>query len=129
MQTRFTRLFGVQHPLMCGGMMWVGTKELIAPVANAGALGVVTALSFPTPEALGTELRALKQLTDKPFGVNLTLLPSLRPVPYEDYLKVILASGIKIVETAGRSPEAVMPHLKAAGVKVIHKCTSLKHAL
>ncbi len=129
MKTRFTTLFGVSFPLMSGGMMWISKAPLVAAVANAGGLGVLTALSHPDPEAFRKEIQATRALTAQPFGVNLTLLPTLKPVPYERYLQVALEEGIDIVETAGRSPEPFMPLLKAKKVKVIHKCTSLRHAL
>ena len=129
MENRFTELTGVKYPIMSGGMMWVSTKELVAPVANAGAFGVMTGLSFGTPEGLRTEIKALRELTDQPFGINLTFLPTLKPVPYGEFAEAALGEGVTIFETAGRSPEAVMPLFKKAGAKVIHKCTSLKHAL
>ena len=129
MKTKFTELTGVKYPIMSGGMMWVSTKELVSAVANAGGFGVMTGLSFGTPELMAEEIRKLKDLTDKPFGINITFLPTLKPVPYSDFVDAALAEGITIFETAGRSPEDVMPALKAANAKVIHKCTSLKHAL
>ena len=129
MKTKFTELTGVKYPIMSGGMMWVSTKELVSAVANAGGFGVMTGLSFGTPELMVEEIRKLKDLTDKPFGINITFLPTLKPVPYADFVDAALAEGITIFETAGRSPEDVMPALKKAGAKVIHKCTSLKHAL
>jgi len=129
MKTALTEMLQIKHPIIQGGMMWVSRAPLVAAVSNAGGLGVLTALSMPNPEALVEELNQLKQLTDKPFGVNLTFLPTLKPVPYDDYLDVILAAGVKIMETAGRNPEPYMERLKAAGVTVIHKCTSVKHAL
>ncbi|WP_101757900.1 nitronate monooxygenase family protein [Oceanicoccus sp. KOV_DT_Chl] len=129
MKTRITEMFGIKHPIIQGGMMWVGRAELAAAVSNAGGLGILTALTQPTPQALRDEIARCRTLTDKPFGVNLTILPSIKPPPYAEYIEVIIDSGIKIVETAGRSPEEFMPALKAAGVKVIHKCTSVRHAL
>jgi len=129
MKTRLTELLGIKHPIIQGGMMWVSRAPLVAAVSNAGGLGVLTALSLPTPEELEKELHQLRQLTDQPFGVNLTFLPTLKPVPYGDFLEVILAAKVGIMETAGRNPEPYMEQLKSAGVKVIHKCTSLKHAL
>ncbi|MDP6706204.1 MAG: nitronate monooxygenase family protein [Alphaproteobacteria bacterium] len=129
MRTRFTELFGIEHPVVQGGMQWVGRAELVSAVANAGALGFLTALTQPTPEALAAEIARCREMTDKPFGVNLTILPTLKPVPYDEYLGAIVDSGIKIVETAGRNPEPHLPALKAAGVKVIHKCTSVRHSL
>jgi NAD(P)H-dependent flavin oxidoreductase YrpB (nitropropane dioxygenase family) len=129
MKTRITDLLGVEYPIVQGGMMWVGTADLAAAVSNAGGLGVVTSLTFPTPEALVKEIARCRDLTDKPFGVNVTILPSITPPPYAEYVQAIIESGIKIVETAGRNPEPFMPAFKAAGVKVIHKCTSVRHAL
>jgi NAD(P)H-dependent flavin oxidoreductase YrpB (nitropropane dioxygenase family) len=129
MKTRITDLLGVEYPIVQGGMMWVGTADLAAAVSNAGGLGVVTSLTFPTPEALVKEIARCRDLTDKPFGVNVTILPSITPPPYEEYVQAIIENGIKIVETAGRNPEPFMPAFKAAGIKVIHKCTSVRHAL
>jgi NADH:quinone reductase (non-electrogenic) len=128
-KTRFTEMFGVQHPIVQGGMQWVGRAELTSAVANAGALGFLTGLTQATPEDLAKEVRRCRGMTDKPFGVNLTILPTLKPVPYAEYIDAIISSGIKIVETAGNSPKAFMPALKAAGVKVIHKCTSVRHGI
>lgn len=127
--TDFTRTFGIEHPIVCGGMTAVGTAELIAPVAEAGALGFLTALTQPTPEALRSEIARVRERTDKPFGVNLTILPTIKPVPYDEYVAVIVDSGIGIVETAGRSPEPFMPAFKDAGIKVIHKAVAVRHAL
>lgn len=127
--TRFTELFGITHPIVCGGMTGYGVAPLIAAVANAGALGFLTALTQPTPEALAHEIARTRELTDKPFGVNLTILPTIQPVPYDEYRTVIIESGITIVETAGASPEPHMPFFAAAGVKVLHKATSVRHAL
>ena len=129
LRTRFTELFGVEHPIVQGGMQWVGRAEFVASISNAGALGILTALTQPSPDELGREIDKTRQLTNKPFGVNLTILPTLKPVPYDDYLEVIIDSGVKIIETAGRSPGPYMERLKQAGIKVIHKCTSVKHAL
>jgi NADH:quinone reductase (non-electrogenic) len=129
LSTRFTRLFGVTHPIVQGGMQHVGKAELVSAVANAGALGFLTALTQPNPEALSKEIARTRTMTDRPFGVNLTILPTIKPVPYEEYLAAVLESGVKIVETAGRNPEPFMPAMKAAGVKVIHKCTSVRHAV
>jgi NADH:quinone reductase (non-electrogenic) len=129
LRTRFTELFEVEHPIVQGGMQWVGRAEFVASVANAGALGFLTALTQPSPDALAREIDRTRQLTSKPFGVNLTILPTLKPVPYDDYLEAIIDSGVKIIETAGRSPGPYMERLKQAGIKVIHKCTSVKHAL
>ena len=127
-ETKFTKDFGVEYPIVQGGMMWVSKKELVAAVSNAGALGILSALTFPTPEDLAREIEETKSLTDKPFGVNLTFLPTLKPVDYDVYVDVIIQTGVKIVETAGRNPEKYMDKLKGAGIKVIHKCTSIKHA-
>lgn len=129
LSTRFTQTFGVEHPIVQGGMMWVGRAELVAAVANSGALGFITALTQPTPEALVKEIARCRDLTDKPFGVNLTILPSITPPPYAEYRQAIVESGIKIVETAGSNPVDHLPHFKDAGIKVIHKCTSVRHAL
>ena len=129
MKTRITKLFGIEHPIIQGGMQWVGRAELVSAVANAGALGFLTGLTQPTPEDLTKEIARTRDMTDKPFGVNLTILPTLRPVPYQEYAQAIAESGVKIVETAGRSPEPFMPTFKAAGIKVIHKCTSVRHSV
>lgn len=127
--TRFTEEFGIENPIVCGGMTAVGTAELIAAVANAGALGFLTALTQPTPEDLAAEIAKVKSLTDKPFGVNLTILPTLNPVPYDEYRDAIIDGGVKIVETAGANPEPHMPAFKAGGVKVVHKAVAVRHAL
>ena len=129
LKTRFTELFGVAHPIVQGGMQWVGYAELVSAVANAGALGFLTALTQPTPEALDKEIARTREMTDKPFGVNLTILPTINRVPYDEYRQVVIEAGIKIVETAGNNPAPHLPHFKAAGIKVIHKCTSVRHAL
>jgi len=128
-RTRFTEAFGVEHPIVQGGMMWVGTAELVAPVADAGALGFLTALTQPTPEALVREIARVRERTDKVFGVNLTILPSINPPPYAEYRRAIIESGIGIVETAGYKPQEHVDDFKAAGIKVIHKCTAVRHAL
>jgi nitronate monooxygenase len=128
-RTRFTETFGVEHPIVQGGMQWVGKAELVAAVANAGALGFITALTQPTPEALAEEIRRTREMTDKPFGVNLTILPTITPPPYADYRAAIIEGGVTIVETAGYKPQEHVDHLKAHGVKVIHKCTAVRHAL
>ena len=125
----FTQTFGIEHPIVCGGMTTVGTADLIAAVANAGALGFLTALTQPTPEDLAKEIRRCQNMTDKPFGVNLTILPTIDPVPYDEYRDAIIESGIKIVETAGSNPAPHMPAFKAAGVKVVHKAVAVRHAL
>lgn len=129
MRTRFTEEFGVRQPILCGGMTGLGTAELIAPVAEAGALGFLTALTQPTPEDLVKEVDRTRERTDQPFGVNFTMLPTLKPVPYDEYRAAIIESGITVVETAGSSPAEHMPDFRAAGVKVIHKTTSVRHAL
>jgi len=129
MRTKFTEAFGVEHPIVQGGMMWVGRAELVAAVADSGALGFLTALTQPTPEDLVAEIARTRELTDKPFGVNLTILPSINPPPYAEYRQAIIDSGIGIVETAGSNPVDHLPHLKDAGIKVIHKCTSVRHAV
>lgn len=128
LRTAFTEQFGVEHPIVCGGMTGVGTAELIAAVANAGALGFLAALTQPTPEDLDAEIRRTRALTDRPFGVNLTLLPTIRPVPYDEYRQVIIDNKVSIVETAGSSPAPHMAALKAAGVKVVHKVVAVRHA-
>lgn len=128
-KTKFTEAFGIDHPVVCGGMTGVGTADLIAPVANAGALGFITALTQPTPEALLKEIKRCQEMTDKPFGVNLTILPTINPVPYDEYREAIIESGVKIVETAGNNPEPHLPSFHAAGVKVIHKCVAVRHAV
>jgi nitronate monooxygenase len=128
-KTKITEMFGVETPVVMGGMTGVGYGELVASVANAGALGFIVAHLFPTAEALKAEIDKTRALTDKPFGVNLTLLPSLNPIPYDDYRRAIIESGIKIVETAGRSPIDHLPDFKANGIKVIHKCTSVRHSV
>jgi len=127
--TRFTREFGIRHPIVCGGMTAVGTADLIGAVANAGALGFITALTQPTPEALSAEIKRCNDMTDQPFGVNLTILPTIRPVPYDEYRQAIIEAGIRIVETAGSNPAPHLPAFKAAGVKVIHKAVTVRHAL
>lgn len=128
-KTRFTEAFGIQHPIVQGGMQWVGYAEMVAPVANAGALGFLTALTQPTPEDLAKEIARTKEMTDKPFGVNLTILPAITPPPYAEYRQAIIEGGVKIVETAGYKPQEHVNHFKEHGVKVIHKCTAVRHAL
>ena len=127
--TRFTETFGVEHPIVQGGMQNVGVAELVSAVANAGALGFLTALTQPSPEALTREIARTRGMTDRPFGVNLTILPTLKPIPYAEYAQATVESGIKIVETAGNNPQRFLPGFKAAGIKVIHKCTSVRHAV
>jgi nitronate monooxygenase len=128
-KTRFTEMFGVEHPIVQGGMQWVGTAELASAVSNGGGLGILTALTQPTPEALVQEIARCRGMTDQPFGVNLTILPSIKPPPYEAYLDAIIASGIRIIETAGNSPKEFIGKLKEHGLTVVHKCTSVRHAL
>ncbi|MFW6102455.1 MAG: NAD(P)H-dependent flavin oxidoreductase [Chloroflexota bacterium] len=127
-KSRITELFGIKYPIIQGGMLWVSRAELVAAVASAGGLGILTAFTFPTPEELDAEIKKTRAFTDKPFGVNVTLLPTLRAADIDGYLDTVINSGIKIVETAGRSPEPYMERLKAAGVKVIHKCTAVRFA-
>ncbi|RIK88127.1 MAG: nitronate monooxygenase [Hyphomicrobiales bacterium] len=129
LRTRFTELFGVAHPITQGGMQWVGRAGLVSAVANAGALGFLTALTQPTPDDLRAEIARCRGMTDKPFGVNLTILPTIRPVPYDEYVDAVIDGGVGIVETAGNNPEPYIVRLKAAGVKIIHKCTAVRHAL
>ena len=128
-KTRLTEMFGVEHPIIQGGLMWVATAELTSAVANAGAMGFMTALTQPDAEALRAEIRKCRDMTDKPFGINLTILPSLRQPDYPAYIRVCIEEDIKFIETAGRNPEPFMEPLKAAGIKVIHKCTSVRHAI
>ncbi|WP_372799577.1 NAD(P)H-dependent flavin oxidoreductase [Litorivivens sp.] len=129
MKTRITELLGIEHPIIQGGMQWVGRAELASAVSNAGGLGTLTSLTQPDPEALYREIQRCREMTDKPFAVNLTILPTIKPVPYDEYLQAAIDGGVKIFETAGRSPEPFLPLLKAAGAKVVHKCTSVRHAL
>ncbi|HAT26596.1 MAG TPA: nitronate monooxygenase [Gammaproteobacteria bacterium] len=129
MQTRVTEMLGIEHPIIQGGMQWVGLAELASAVSNAGGLGILTGLTQPTPEDLQKEIARCREMTDKPFAVNLTILPTIKPVPYEEYAQAIVDSGVMIVETAGRNPEPFLPLFKAAGIKVIHKCTSIRHSL
>jgi NADH:quinone reductase (non-electrogenic) len=129
MKTRITEMLGIEHPIIQGGMHYVGFAELAAAVSNAGGLGIITALTQKTPELLAKEIVRCRDMTDKPFGVNLTFLPAFAQPPYPEYIRAIIEGGVKVVETAGRNPESVMPYLKAAGIKVIHKCTSVRHSL
>src|SRR5512133_3605952 len=129
MKTRITELFGIERPIIQGGMHYVGFAELAAAVSNAGGLGIITALTQPTPELLAKEIARCREMTDQPFGVNLTFLPAFAKPPYPEYIRAIIEGGIKVVETAGRNPEPYLPQLKAAGIKVIHKCTSVRHSL
>lgn len=129
MKTKITELFGIEHPIIQGGMHFVGFAELAAAVSNAGGLGIITGLTQGTPEKLEAEIKKCQALTDKPFGVNLTFLPSLTPPDYPGLIEVIIKTGVKIVETAGRNPAVYMPAMKEAGIKIIHKCTSVRHSL
>jgi nitronate monooxygenase len=129
MKTQITELFGIEHPIIQGGMHYVGLAELAAAVSNAGGLGILTALTQPTPQDLANEIRRCREMTDKPFGVNLTFLPARNPPDYPGYVKAIVEAGIEVVETAGNNPQRWLPALHEAGVKVIHKCTSVRHAL
>ena len=129
MKTAITEMFGIQHPIIQGGMHFVGFAEMAAAVSNAGGLGIITGLTLGTPEKLANEIARCKDMTDKPFGVNLTFLPSLTPPDYPGLVKAIIDGGVKVVETAGRNPVQVLPALKGAGIKVIHKCTSVRHSL
>lgn len=128
-KTRITELFGIDYPIIQGGLMWLARAELAAAVAEAGGIGFMTALTHSNAEGLRAEIKKVRTLTDKPFGINLTLLPSLRPPDYPSYVRVCIEEGVKFIETAGRSPEELMAPLKAAGIKVIHKCTSVRHAI
>ena len=129
MKTRITELLGIKHPIVQGGMHFVGFAELAAAVSNAGGLGIITGLTQQTPGLLAKEIARCREMTDKPFGVNLTFLPAFSKPPYPEYIRAIIEGGVKVVETAGRNPEPYMPYLKAAGIKVIHKCTSVRHCL
>ena len=129
MKTRITEMLGIEHPIVQGGMHFVGFAELAAAVSNAGGLGIITGLTQKTPELLAKEIARCREMTDKPFGVNLTFLPTFATPPYPEYIQAIIEGGVKAVETAGRNPEAYMPQMKAAGIKVIHKCTSVRHSL
>ena len=129
MKTRITEMFGIKHPVIQGGMHWVGFAEMASAVSNAGGLGIITGLTQPTPGDLAKEIAKCNEMTDKPIGVNLTFLPGFREPPYPEYIEAIIAGGVRIVETAGRSPEQYMPALKDGGIKVIHKCTSVRHSL
>ena len=129
MKTRITELFGIEHPIIQGGMHYVGLADLAAAVSNAGGLGMITALTLKTPGDLAAEITRCREMTDRPFGVNVTFLPTVTTPDYPGFIKAIIAGGVKIVETAGRNPEPYLPYLKEAGVKVIPKCTSVRHAL
>jgi len=129
MKTRITEMFGIEHPIIQGGMHYVGFAEMAAAVSNAGGLGIITGLTQGTPERLAKEIERCKGMTDKPFGVNLTFLPAVTPPDYPGFVDVIVKSGVKAVETAGNNPAKWLPALKEAGIKVIHKCTSVRHSL
>jgi nitronate monooxygenase len=129
MKTRITELFGIEHPIIQGGMHYVGFAEMAAAVSNAGGLGIITGLTLGTPEKLEAEIAKCREMTDKPFGVNLTFLPVVNAPDYPGLIRVIIEGGVKVVETAGNNPQAVLPYLKDAGIKVIHKCTSVRHSL
>jgi len=129
MKTRITELFGIQHPIIQGGMHFVGLAELAAAVSSAGGLGIITGLTQKTPELLANEIRRCREMTDQPFGVNLTFLPTVNSPDYPGYIRAIIDGGVKVVETAGNNPQKWLPALHAAGIKVIHKCTSVRHAL
>ena len=129
MKTQITEMLGIRYPIIQGGMQWVGTAELASAVSNAGGLGILTALTQPDPEALRKEIERCRSMTDKPFGVNLTILPAVKPPPYAEYMAAIIDSGIKIIETAGNNPKDFATRLKAAGLTIVHKCTSVRHAL
>jgi nitronate monooxygenase len=129
MKTKITEMLGIEHPIIQGGMHFVGLAELASAVSNAGGLGIITGLTLGTPEKLANEIEPCRDMTDKPFGVNMTFLPSLTPPDYPGLFKVVVESGVKVVETAGNNPQQWMPMLKEAGIKVVHKCTSVRHAL
>lgn len=129
MKTQVTELLGIEYPIVQGGMQWVGTAELASAVSNAGGLGILTALTQPTPEDLRKEIARCRTMTDKPFGVNLTILPAIKAPPYAEYMDAIIESGVKIVETAGNSPRDFIGKLKQHGIKIVHKCTAVRHAL
>jgi NAD(P)H-dependent flavin oxidoreductase YrpB (nitropropane dioxygenase family) len=129
MKTRITELFGIEHPIIQGGMHYVGFAEMAAAVSEAGGLGIITGLTQPTPEALASEIRRCREMTRRPFGVNLTVLPSVTPRDYPGYVRAIIEGGVKIVETAGNNPQKWLPALKEAGIRIIHKCTSVRHSV
>ncbi|MFO1400681.1 MAG: nitronate monooxygenase family protein [Steroidobacteraceae bacterium] len=129
MKTRITELLGIRYPIVQGGMQWVGTAEMAAAVSNAGGLGILTALTQPSPEALAAEIERCRRMTVAPFGVNLTILPTITPPPYERYLQVVINSGVKILETAGNNPQEFIARARAAGIRLIHKCVTVRHAL
>ncbi len=129
METQITKMFGIKHPIIQGGMHYVGLAEMAAAVSNAGGLGIITALTQKTPADLANEIARCKDMTDKPIGVNLTFLPTVNSPDYPGYIKAIIEGGVTVVETAGNNPSQVLPYLKDAGIKVIHKCTSVRHSL
>ncbi len=129
LKTRITDLLGIEYPIVQGGMMWVGRAELAAAVSNAGGLGILTALTQPSPDDLRKEIDRCRSMTDKPFGVNLTILPSVNPPPYAEYRKAIIDSGVKIAETAGHNPKEHVEDFKSHGITVLHKCTAVRHAV
>lgn len=129
MKTRITEMLGIRYPIVQGGMQWVGTAEMASAVSNAGGLGMLTALTQPTPDALAREIDRCRGMTDQPFGVNLTILPTVKPPPYAEYIEALIDRGVRIVETAGNSPKDFIGRMKTAGIRLIHKCTSVRHAL
>ncbi len=129
MKTRITELFGIERPIVQGGLMWIARAELVSAVANAGGIGFMTALTFLDPEDFRAEIHKCREKTQKPFGVNLTFLPTMRPPDYPTYIRICIEEGIQFIETAGRNPEPYMEQIKSAGIRVIHKCTSVRHAL
>src|SRR5690606_24682765 len=129
MRTRVTELLAIRYPIIQGGMQWVGRAELASAVSNAGGLGILTALTQPDPEALRGEIARCRAMTDRPFGVNLTILPTTKPPPYEEFMDAALDSGVRVIETAGRSPKEFIAKAKAAGAVIVHKCTAVRHAL
>ncbi|RPF71785.1 NAD(P)H-dependent flavin oxidoreductase [Aurantiacibacter spongiae] len=129
LRTRITELLGIEHPIVQGGMMWVGRAELVAAVSNAGGLGILTALTQPAPDDLRREIDRCRAMTDRPFGVNLTILPSASPPPYAEYRQAIIEAGVRIVETAGARPQEHVEHFKEHDIIVLHKCTAVRHAL
>lgn len=128
-KTRITEFFGVEKPIVQGGLMWIARAELTSAVANAGGMGFMTALTFADPEDLRAEIRRCREMTNKPFGINLTFLPTLRPPDYPGYIRICIEEGIEFIETAGRNPEPYMDQIKSGGIKVLHKCTSVRHAV
>ena len=129
MKTRVTELLGTKYPIIQGGMQWVGRAELASAVSNAGGLGILTGLTQPTPQDLANEIKRCREMTDKPFGVNMTIFPTIKPPPYEEYIDAIIQGGVKIVETAGNKAIDYFPKLKGAGIKIVHKCVAVRHAL